>query len=149
MAHLHFFPFQLLTSLHAFRQVVAQYGAPIPETVFAVCYCIKRWHCIDVHFPQVVPSFLDRFYHVIQVRWALLAKYCVGVSFFFGAHIRLGTILGRFSTGQLKVILKVGDPFQNYFCDHAIWCIIPRHLVYHKKAYEVLFLNKYFLHKLC
>ena len=59
---------------------------------FAVCYCRKRG-CIDVLFPQVMPGFLDRFDHVIQVRWALLdkeaAKYFVHLQCYLSHSIEL------------------------------------------------------------
>ena len=45
--------------------------------------------CIDVHFPQVVPCFLDRFDHVMQVRWALLAKYFIHLQCYLSHSIEL------------------------------------------------------------
>ena len=40
-------------------------------------------------FPQVMPGFLDRFDHVIQVRWALLAKYFVHLQCYLSHSIEL------------------------------------------------------------
>ena len=61
---------------------------PLYLKLFAVCYCLKRG-CIDVLFPQVMPGFLDRFDHVIQVRWALLAKYFVHLQCYLSHSIEL------------------------------------------------------------